>query len=64
MVEFDFSRKDSLVVRMDENRASRELAESRRCIRAKRHVDDEGSVAVELHFRRKHQNWVFTTLGC
>ena len=64
MVEFDFSQKHSLVVRMDENRASRELVKSARCIRAKRHVDDEGAVAVELHFHRKHQNWVFSTLGC
>lgn len=64
MVEFDFSRKNSLVVRMGENRASRVLARSGRCIRAKRHVDDQGAVAVELHFRKKHQNWVFSTLGC
>ncbi len=64
MVEFDFSLKNSLVVRMDESRASRELAKSGRCIRTERHVDDEGAVAVELHFHRKHQNWVFSTLGC
>lgn len=64
MLEFDFSRKNSLVVRMVENRASRVLARSGRCIRAERHVDDQGSVAVELHFRKKHQNWVFSTLGC
>ncbi len=64
MVEIDFSLKNSLVVRMDENRASRELARSGRCIHAKRKVDDDGAVAVELHFHRKHQNWVFSTLGC
>ncbi len=64
MVEFDFSRKNSLVVRMGENRASRVLARSSRCIRANRHVDDEGAVAVELYFRKKHQDWVFGTLGC
>ena len=64
MVEFDFSRKNSLVVRMGESRASRELARSRRCTRSERHIDDEGAVDVELHFHRKHQNWVFSTLGC
>ena len=64
MLEFDFSHKNSLVVRMVENRASRVLARSGRCVRAKRRVDDEGSVAVELHFRKRDQDWVFSTLGC
>ncbi len=62
MVEIDFSRKNSLVVHMSETVTSRELARSARCIRAKRWVGDDGAVGVELHFRKKHQNWLFATL--
>ncbi len=63
MVEIDFSRKDSLVLRMGETKTSRQLARSARCIRARRIVSDDGTVEFELHFRRRHQDWLFAALG-
>ncbi len=63
MVEIDFSRKASLVLRMGESRASRELARSDRCIRVRRNIGDDGTVELELRFSKKHQNWLFAALG-
>ncbi len=63
MVEIDFSRRNSLVLLMDETKVAEELARSAKCIRARRIVSEDGTVELELRFRKEHQNWLFAALG-